>query len=483
MRAQPLLSILLGLLLLLFAARASAQVDAERFKPAVTHDGWVNAEGSGTRSTADPWELGLFLNYARNSLVAVDEDGDVSQQFVAGRMGVDFLASATLTRRFALGLGMPLYLLQEGDGDPSFAGLGDLRLVPKLTILDDRADGVGLALLGELRAPTHTGDFAGGARNVTFVPRAALDHRFRSGVRIGFNAGVAIRERTDFGNVAAGSEFLYAGALGYRFGGNAGNTEIGVELSGGVGFSQTDSEELPLEAFAFVRHEPSQEWEIMAGPGVGVLPGYGVPIFRVFAGVRYRPTSHDADQDGIADEDDQCPNDPEDLDGDADSDGCPEEDPDADRDGVADYQDECPGEKETINGSEDEDGCPDSGSPRVIYEDGKFVVLDTIQFEHGSAQVKQESHTTLDQLALIMKANPQFERIRVEGHSDDTGPRDVNMPLSRRRAYAVRNHLIRRGVSARRLTAEGFGPDRPVVDGTSESARAKNRRVEFVVGD
>ena len=83
------------------------------------------------------------------------------------------------------------------------------------------------------------------------------------------------------------------------------------------------------------------------GPGIGVVPGYGVPLVRVFAGVIYRPTVHDADHDGIPDDEDQCPNEPEDRDGEQDDDGCPEEDLDTDEDGVPDKQDECPEAKET----------------------------------------------------------------------------------------------------------------------------------------
>ncbi|HEU5073147.1 MAG TPA: hypothetical protein VFU02_03225, partial [Polyangiaceae bacterium] len=70
-----------------FADDAGAQVDAERFKPAVTPDGWVNAEGSGTRPAEDPWEFGLYLNYAKNSLVVVDGDGELRDTFVGNRVG------------------------------------------------------------------------------------------------------------------------------------------------------------------------------------------------------------------------------------------------------------------------------------------------------------------------------------------------------------------------------------------------------------
>jgi OmpA-OmpF porin, OOP family len=461
-------------------AAAQTNVDAERFKPAVTYDGWVNAEGSAVRPTADPWQFGAFLNYARNPLLVLNGAGDVSRHLVSGHAGLDLFASATLAKPFAVGLGVPVYFAQTGDYDPSFGGLGDLRLVPKLRILDDR-ESVGLAIAAEIRVPTHTGDYNGGARNVTFVPKAILDHRFPSGVHIGFNLGAVVRERTALYNVSAGSEFAYAAALGYRFGGFEGKTELGAELFGGIGLTESDNEELPLEGFLFLRHNPDEEWEIIGGPGIGMIAGYGVPTFRLFAGLRYTPTAHDADGDGVPDDEDQCPQVPEDRDGDTDLDGCPEEDPDDDHDGVPNKSDECPSAKETINGVQDDDGCPDTGDPRVIYENGKIQVLDNVQFEHGSAEIKQESNSLLDQVALHVKANPEIKKVRVEGHTDDTGPRDVNVRLSKQRAEAVRRHLQNRGVNPQRLSAEGYGPDKPLINETTDAARAKNRRVEFVV--
>lgn len=472
---------LLAVALLALTGRAFAQdteIDAERFKPAVTYDGWVNAEGSSVRGKGDPLELGAFLNYGYRPLVMVDGDGEVVAKLVAGHMGLDLLGSLTVAGPFAIGLGMPLYGLQTGDGDPSFAGLGDLRVVPKLRLLDDRY-AVGLALALEVRAPTHTGDYNGGARNAQLLPKAIIDHRFLGGLRVGANLGLAFRENTTLFNIEAGDEFTYAAAIGYRFGGHEGDTELGVELNGAAGLAQTDKEELPLEGFLFLRHAPDPDWEIMGGPGIGLVPGYGIPTFRVFAGVRYHPTAHDRDHDGVPDDEDKCPDVAEDFDDEEDSDGCPEEDKDTDRDGVPDKDDKCPTKKETINGHDDEDGCPDTGDPRVIYEDGQFKILDAVHFEHGKADIKEESHSLLDQVALMIKANPDVN-VRVEGHTDDTGPKDVNRRLSQARAESVRRYLIGKGVKPSRLSAKGYGPDKPLEKGTSDAVRAKNRRVEFV---
>lgn len=465
---------------LLLSQQATAQVDAERFKPAVTHDGWVTAEGSSVRPTADRFEFGLITNYAYRPLVIANADGDYQRSVVGGRLGFDLMGSATLVGPLTLGADLPLFVAQSGSADPQGAGLGKLRLVPKIRVLDDR-ESIGLAFAAEVRLPTHTGDYAG-SRGFEFIPKAILDHRFRSGIRLGFNLGVAIRRDDAYLNVSTGSELAYAAALGYRFGGNDGKTEIGAELAGAVGISQTNREEVPLEAFAYVRHALSDEWELFGGPGFGLLPGYGVPLFRVFAGIRFAPTSHDRDHDGVSDDEDACPDQAEDRDADRDADGCPEEDPDADQDGVPDSDDQCPSAKETINGIDDGDGCPDVGDPRVIYDDGKFTVLEAIHFETGQATIKPESHGLLDQVSMMIKANPDL-KVRVEGHTDDTGPREINQRLSEQRAAAVRKYLVDKGVAPQRLRSQGFGQDKPLINETTPEARAKNRRVEFVVDE
>jgi outer membrane protein OmpA-like peptidoglycan-associated protein len=423
------------------------------------------------------------MNYSVNPLVTVTEAGDVSRRHVSGRLGMDLVASLTVFGPLSIGLGVPFFIAQTGDGSPSFAGLGDLRVVPKIRILDDK-DLFGLAISAELRAPTHVGDFAGGARNVVFAPRLIADHRFGGGLRIGANIGAMIREKTTFFNVDAASELIYAAGLGYRFGDEKGKVELGAEVSGGVGLAaaETGPEEIPLEGLLYVKYNPTPEIEITGGPGMGLIAGYGIPTFRFFAGIRYRPSSPDEDRDGIPDSDDKCPSLAEDFDGDQDSDGCPEQkEVDADVDGVPDAEDRCPKEKETINGFEDEDGCPDEGPARVIYKEGKIQIIENVQFGSGSARIDPRSYSILNQVALTMKANPEIKKIRVEGHTDETGQREQNIRLSKLRANAVRQYLIAKGVNPDRLNAEGYGPDRPIAEGSDPASRAKNRRVEFVI--
>jgi outer membrane protein OmpA-like peptidoglycan-associated protein len=96
-----------------------------------------------------------------------------------------------------------------------------------------------------------------------------------------------------------------------------------------------------------------------AGGGYQIIPSsYGAAKGRLFVGFIFEPGMGDRDGDGIKDDVDKCPDDPEDYDGFEDEDGCP--DPDNDQDGIPDELDSCPNEPETYNGYKDEDGCPDS---------------------------------------------------------------------------------------------------------------------------
>ncbi len=187
----------------------------------------------------------------------------------------------------------------------------------------------------------------------------------------------------------------------------------------------------------------------------------------------------DSDGDGIMDADDTCPNDPEDKDGFEDEDGCP--DPDNDRDGILDVDDQCPMEPETINGVKDDDGCPDEGKSKVRITATKIEILDKVYFDTNRATIQGRSFDVLNQVASVMKANPQITRLQIEGHTDSRGKDSYNQELSQRRADAVQTYLEGRGLEPTRLTAKGFGEETPIADNETKVGRAENRRVEFTI--
>lgn len=235
----------------------------------------------------------------------------------------------------------------------------------------------------------------------------------------------------------------------------------------------------------------------------------------------------DRDGDGIPDAEDRCPDEAEDLDGFQDDDGCL--DPDNDGDGVPDDDDDCPLETgpATNRGcpvldadgdglNDDVDGCPNRPGPRAnrgcpwsdtdgdgiidpedrcpneagpLENDGcpyrlievtetRIVLRQTVFFQTARATIKPESLPLLDEVAQAMMDHPAL-RVRIEGHTDSVGNDRTNLRLSQSRADAVLRYLVRRGVSANRLVAVGFGEDQPLDDNATAAGRAVNRRVEF----
>jgi len=107
--------------------------------------------------------------------------------------------------------------------------------------------------------------------------------------------------------------------------------------------------------------------------------------------------------------------------------------------------------------------------------------LEPIQFDSGSARIRGESDATIDTAAELLIANPDGDLV-VEGHTDSKGSRAANQRLSDRRAEAVLDALVERGVNGDRLTSEGFGEDEPIADNGTLAGRQENRRIEFSLG-
>lgn len=106
------------------------------------------------------------------------------------------------------------------------------------------------------------------------------------------------------------------------------------------------------------------------------------------------------------------------------------------------------------------------------------IALD-IHFDTGKATIMPDSQTIMEQIIMLMKKNPKL-RVSVEGHTDNVGKANDNKLLSEARARAVMAEIVKGGVDTSRISASGYGQERPVADNLTEEGRAKNRRVEIV---
>lgn len=205
----------------------------------------------------------------------------------------------------------------------------------------------------------------------------------------------------------------------------------------------------------------------------------------------------DIDVDGVMDNVDECPNQkgPEenkgcpwgDKDGDTildnvddcidvpgpiENKGCPWADTDGD--GVFDKDDSCI----DVVGTVANNGCPEVVAVTEEVQKTLNEYAKTILFDLGKSSIQTQSEPVLNDITNILKEYPDA-KFTVEGHTDSSGSHTLNQKLSDARANAVKEYLVANGINAFRLSALGYGEDRPISENTTKSGRAKNRRVEI----
>jgi OOP family OmpA-OmpF porin len=119
--------------------------------------------------------------------------------------------------------------------------------------------------------------------------------------------------------------------------------------------------------------------------------------------------------------------------------------------------------------------------PRVEVRDNKIEIREKIQFDYDKATIKEASFGLLHEIADVITKNPHIKRIQIEGHASSEGSASHNKTLSDERARAVMTWLTSNGIAVGRLTAIGFGIERPIADNATEAGRETNRRVEFEI--
>lgn len=179
----------------------------------------------------------------------------------------------------------------------------------------------------------------------------------------------------------------------------------------------------------------------------------------------------DSDGDGVVNKDDKCPN----VAGPAANGGCPW--PDTDGDGVLDKDDNCVNEA----GPASNNGCPEpvisDAAVQTINMGSKSILFNT-----GKTSFKPGVTKKLDEIVAIMNQFPKAT-FTVEGHTDSTGGAAVNLRISEKRAMAVRDYFVKKGIATDRLEAKGYGEGSPVADNKTRAGRAENRRVEIKVAN
>ena len=356
-------------LLALSSAPAQAQdtqdytLDFELFRPPPDAYGYL---GMPSAATLGHLQVGASFwgNYSNDPVVLVYEGertapnsaivaGDDGDGVVDDRFTGNAQVGIGLSRYFSFTVDIPLVLWQDGyslDGIDSplaepqeltSAGVGDIRVQPKLVALDrDRAP-IGLAIAVPVGLPTGSGSSFFGESAVTLSPHLVAE--FSNGsirdrdytVRGAVMGGYRVRDQARLRDVRIANEALYGASLAFH---PAPIVELLVEARGSVAGDR--SSQNPAEVLGGVKFLVGRYINFSAGGGAGILPGVGAPDYRAVFGLSvapsFDPNARDVDKDTIVDGMDRCVRDPEDLDGFKDEDGCP--DPDNDVDNIPDEQ-------------------------------------------------------------------------------------------------------------------------------------------------
>lgn len=359
-----------------FAPLAQAQtgVDLRTLHPAPFAHGALVTDRA---DAGEPWDYSVQLtfDYALNPLVWRNPNNSIVPA-VEGQIYGELAGSVTFLPWLAAAISMPVSLaffandLRGLAPAPNSPGVGDLRLLAKVRLLNQYRHFLSLAIVPEVAFPTGAGQPYLGASTVTFSPRLALSKQI-SRVELALNLGARLRGDRPLPNIAVGSELTYAASVLVTL--PRPSDTVGVDVFGELwGFTAAKR---PFGAEA----TNALEWLVggkvslfdklvaSVGIGAGFIAGYGSPDFRTLLQIAWAPRDRDRDFDGIVDKKDQCPADPENYNDIDDEDGCPEGDRDGD--GIPDVVDRCPDRPETKNGFEDSDGCPDRKPVTKLCED------------------------------------------------------------------------------------------------------------------
>lgn len=470
-------------------------IDLVVVKPTPAFNSGIGLEGATTRAAFD-YRLELALDFNDGLLALVGAGGRKLGDLIPYRFDAHLMGAFQILPRLDVGVDVPITWAQ-GNGFAIFDtfgipqpgimafGFGDVRLVPRFVLLSQSKAArmpLGLAVVGEVRFPTGDGQSFLGEHGFLFAPRVALERAFGP-LRLLLNLGVRIRSPSQYLNLVVGNELTLGAGVIYSLPSfwklkhveAVGEMHLGTQLNAPFTFTRAQSFKTPWEVLVGARVRWTERWgvELDVGRGVTGNSGYGREAFRVIAALRYdfdapQPARRnlDSDGDGVPDSEDACPHVP----GPREYDGCP----DSDNDEVPDNVDKCPNEP----GPAENDGCP-VGNPLVVLERNRIRLRQSVLFETGKAVIQKQSYPVLDAAAKLLSEHPELGRMRVDGHTDNTGAPSFNQDLSERRAKAVVDYLAKRDVARERLSARGFGMDRPITSNATAIGRARNRRVEF----
>lgn len=416
---------------------------AQNFNPTTSGLDFVTVQSSETLKPGI-FSVGLFLNYAVNSLPYYENAAGSRTNFTDRLTGLDVNAGVGLMRNWDFGISILQVLSQQVDdgtgtrGEFAANGVTEIRLNTKYRFFGDDAGGLAVVLstgFNMIQDNPFTGRGAGPTTNLELAADTTI-RRFA----LGANVGYRLRSKGEkiAGSIAdpLGSQWIASAAASYHFPGLS--TKLITEVFGGFPAESSNAYgDRSLTSFEWLlglKHDITTQLAVHAGGGTELIQGNASPDWRLYAGLNYSfgPIENDS------------------------------------RPAKQSTPAQTVSYLETVPTASGATGVAERLRTRSIL------------FEFDSDKMIGRYDDVLRELAERLRTG--FKKLIVEGHTDSVGPDIYNLNLSNKRALAIRRRLIDVfNISADKVRAEGLGEAQPIADNGNYQGRQANRRVEFEI--
>ncbi|MCX5746778.1 MAG: DUF4215 domain-containing protein, partial [Proteobacteria bacterium] len=270
-------------------ATADTNFSVERFRLAVDRDGVIGVE-SGAVQEDFSIDANAWFGYANNPLIVVDGNGTRQGALVTGRTTSNLSAAISLLGRLELGVEIPV-ILDQGSATatadmlpaPQSTGFGDIRFIPKVSLVKSADLGVDVAIIPAVTVPSGGSADYRGDDGVTFAPEVAASKRIGD-LRIAANAGYRMRKRAELNNLAVDDELFGQAGVSYM--------SAPMELSGALAFATAARSPFGDAALTYAELQGAATIHVLDSVaaaiigGIGLDHGFGTPDFRVVLAAR-----------------------------------------------------------------------------------------------------------------------------------------------------------------------------------------------------
>jgi outer membrane protein OmpA-like peptidoglycan-associated protein len=421
--------------------------EAQNFNPTTSGLDFVTVQSSETLKPGII-NVGLFLNYAVNTLPYFGDSPQNRLNFSDSLLGLDLNAGLGLTDNWDIGFSLPQILRQAVDdgsgprGEFAQTGATELRMNTKYRFWGDDSGGFALVASTNLNR-IEDNPYAGRGAGPTYNLEVAADTTIGK-LAIGGNLGYRMRNPgTPIPNSLAqplGDQWIASTAASYHV--TDWNTKVIGELYGSLPTNLSASESssygerslTSLELLVGAKHDLTTNLAFHAGAGTELLQGVASPDWRIYSGINYAfgPAFSPSEIASV------------------------------------------------VRGRSLEPDRHLVAVPTDSPAEAERFRTQSIHFEFDSDRMQGTYMVVLAELASHL--NSGYQELVIEGHTDSIGPEVYNEKLSLRRASAIKRYLVEKHqVDARKISTVGYGESRPIADNGNYQGRYRNRRVEFLI--